>query len=272
MAFREQCDAVYQKRQQAHSEYTATLEANKSQAQALCTQVEQTAALAGSALLEGVAQIPQWRTAFEALGEMPRADERGLHERFERAIKHCQERVARQRLQDREQSFLNLFEAARLIGEYGCVIAGQRAPGEGEPLKQAAETFIAGIERWPKGGAEALKESWAKAHAAANLDFAAQENALRLLCIRAEIRTESATPAEDQGLRREYQVQRLLRRMGQDSDPHADDSDALALEWVRVGPVDAAAHKALLRRFLACRQATPAGDIERDRADPPLLR
>jgi hypothetical protein len=213
MAFREQCDAVYQKRQQAHSEYTATLEANKSQAQALCTQVEQTAALAGSALLEGVAQIPQWRTAFEALGEMPRADERGLHERFERAIKHCQERVARQRLQDREQSFLNLFEAARLIGEYGCVIAGERAPGDraaGEPLKQAAETFIAGIERWPKGGAEALKEAWAKAHSAANLDFAAQETALRMLCIRAEIRTESATPAEDQGLRREYQVQRLL--------------------------------------------------------------
>lgn len=121
MAFREQCDAVYQKRQQAHSEYTATLEANKSQAQALCTQVEQTAALAGSALLEGVAQIPQWRTAFEALGELPRADERGLHERFERAIEHCQERVAQQRVQDKAQTFLNLFEAARLIGEYGCV-------------------------------------------------------------------------------------------------------------------------------------------------------
>lgn len=107
----------------------------------------------------------------------------------------------------------------------------------------------------PKGGAEALKASWAKAHSAGNLDLAAQENALRMLCIRAEIRTESATPAEDQGLRREYQVQRLVQRMGQDSDPHADDSDALALEWVRVGPVGADAHRALLRRFLGCRQA-----------------
>jgi len=260
LAFREQCDAVYQKRQQAHSEYTAALEANKSQAQALCAQAEQTAALAGAALLEGVAQIPQWRTAFEALGDMPRADERGLHERFERAIKQCQERLTQQRLQDKEQSFLNLFEAARLIGEYGCVIAGEHAPGEraageGEELKQAADAFIAGIERWPKGGAEALKESWAKAHSAANLDLAAQEAALRLLCIRAEIRTESATPAEDQGLRREYQVQRLLQRMGQHSDPHADDADVLALEWVRVGPVSAAAHQALFRRFLGCRQA-----------------
>jgi hypothetical protein len=264
LAFREQCDAVYQKRQQAHSEYTAALEANKSQAQALCVQAEQTAALAGSALLEGVAQIPHWRTAFEALGDMPRADERGLHERFERALKHCQERLAQQRLQDKEQSFLNLFEAARLIGEYGCVIAGERAagdrapgdraPGEAEVLKRAAETFIAGIERWPKGGAEALKEAWAKAHSAADLDLAAQETALRMLCIRAEIRTESATPAQDQGLRREYQVQRLLQRMGQHSDPHADDADTLALEWVRVGPVSAASYQALFRRFLGCRQ------------------
>ena len=279
LAFREQCDAVYQKRQQAHSEYTAALEANKSQAQALCAQAEQTAALTGSALLDGVAQIPQWRSAFEALGDMPRADERGLHERFERAIKYCQERLVQQRLQDKEQAFLNLFEAARLIGEYGCVIAGKRPPGEraagegeGEELKQAAETFIAGIERWPKGGAEALKEAWAKAHSAANLDLAAQESALKMLCIRAEIRTESATPAEDQSLRREYQVQRLVQRMGQHSDPHADDSDALALEWVRVGPVSAAAHQALLRRFLGCRQGQPAGNIERDRANPPLMR
>jgi hypothetical protein len=250
LAFREQCDAVYQKRQQAHSEYTASLEANKSQAEALCAQAEQTAALTGPDLLEGVAQIPQWRAAFEALGDMPRADERGLHDRFERAIKRCQERVTQQRARDKEQSFLNLFEAARLIGAYGCAEDADR-----EALKQTAETFIAGIERWPKGGAEALKEAWAKAEVAAKLDPATQETALRMLCIRSEIRTESATPAEDQGLRREYQVQRLMQRMGQHQDSQADDSDTLALEWVRVGPVRATAHQALMSRFLGCRQA-----------------
>jgi hypothetical protein len=250
LAFREQCDAVYQKRQQAHSEYTASLEANKAQAEALCAQAEQTAALAGPELLEGVARTPEWRAAFEALGDMPRADERGLHQRFERAIKLCQERITQQRARDKEQSFLNLFEAARLIGEYGCAEEADR-----DARKQTAETFIAGIERWPKGGAEALKEAWAKAEAAAQLDPAAQETALRMLCIRAEIRTESATPAEDQGLRREYQVQRLVQGMGQHRDLHADDPDSLALEWTRVGPVSAAAHQALMGRFLGCRPA-----------------
>ena len=274
LTFREQCDAVYQKRQHAHAEYTAALETSKSQALALCKQAERTAALAGSALLEGVAQLAQWRAAFEALGDMPRADERGLHDRFERAIKLCQEQVTQQRMRDKEQSFVNLFEAARLIGAYGCAIAGegaagkpwaaQRGPGhpaethpataERDALKQAAETFIIGEERWPKGSAEALKEAWGKAHSAANLDPSAQEIALRMLCIRAEIRSGSPTPAEDQALRREHQVQRLLQRMGQRSEAPADDADALAMEWIRVGPAPAATHEVLLNRFLRCRQ------------------
>jgi hypothetical protein len=249
LAFREQCDAVYQKRQQAHSEYTAALEANKAQAMALCEQAETTATLTGTALLEGVGQIPQWRSTFEALGDMPRADERGLHDRFERAIKRCQEQVSQQRARDKDQSFLNLFEAARLIGDYACAEAADR-----EARKLVAETFIGGVERWPKGGLEALKEAWVKAHSAAQLDFAAQETALRMLCIRAEIRTGSETPAADQALRREYQVQRLLQTMGQHSDPHADDQDALSMEWVRVGPATAAARQALFGRFLSCRQ------------------
>ncbi len=256
LAFREQCDAVYQKRQQAHTEYTAALEAHKSQALALCEQAEGTATLEGPALLEAVAQIPHWRSAFEALGDMPRADERGLHDRFERALRACQERVTQQRARDKEQSFLNLFEAARLIGDYGCAQTADRAA-----LKQVAETFVAGVERWPKGGAEALKEAWAKAHAAGELDptaaqlaLAAQETALRMLCLRAEIRTESPTPAEDQALRREYQVQRLLKSMGQHGDPHADDPDALALEWARVGPVTTAARQPLFSRLLQCRR------------------
>jgi hypothetical protein len=241
---------VYQKRQQAHSEHVASLEANKAQVQALCAQAERVAELTGPELLEAVAQIPQWRAAVEALGDLPRAAEREVRRRFERAVELCQERVKQHRAREREQSFLNLLEAARLIGEYGCAEDADR-----HSRKQAAETFIAGIERWPKGGAEALEEAWAKAESPARLDPAGQETALRLLCIRAEIRTESATPAEDQGLRREYQVQQLVQGMGQRRDPRADDPDGLALEWVRVGPVRASTHQALLDRFLGCRQA-----------------
>jgi hypothetical protein len=52
--FRQHCDAVFARRQQQHSEYQASLEANRAQAIALCEQAEQILALAGAELIEGV--------------------------------------------------------------------------------------------------------------------------------------------------------------------------------------------------------------------------
>jgi hypothetical protein len=251
--FREQCDAVFQKRQQAYAEHAAGLEANKRLAMALCEEAERLAVLSGPELLEGAAKIPQWRTDFEALGEIPRADQRGLRDRFERALTRCQAQISQMRARDKELSFTNLLEAARLIHLYGWAVAQGDAPSDLEAHKQAAELFIAGVEQWPKGAAQALKEAWVKAHAAASLDAAAHETALRMLCIRSEILTDRPTPPEDHALRRAYQVQRLVRSMGQRSEENADDLDAFGLEWVRVGPVPAATHQTLLARFLRCR-------------------
>jgi hypothetical protein len=255
--FREQCDAVFQKRQQAYVEYAAGLEAGKAQAEALCDEAEKAAVLSGAALLEGVGKIPLWRAAFEALGEMPRANQRALHDRFERALKLCQANLSRQRAHEKEQSFTDLFEAARRIQAYGWSVAQDTALSDREALKLAAETFIAGVRQWPKGSPQALKEAWAKADAAAGLDAAAHEEALRTLCIRGEILADLPTPPEDQPLRRDYQVKRLVQHMGQRSDATADEADTLALEWARVGPVAPGQHETLLSRFLRCR---PRGD------------
>jgi hypothetical protein len=252
--FREQCDAVFQKRQQAFAEYTAGLETHKRDAVALCEEAERVAASSGSALLEGVGKIVQWRAAFEALGEMPRAEQRALHDRFERAITRCQAKIAQQRALDAERAFANLLQAARRIQIYGDAVARDAALPEREALKLTAEEFIAGVQHWPKGGAQALKDAWTKAHGAAGLDASAHEKALRLLCVRSEILTDRPTPPEDQALRREYQVQRLVQHMGQRNEASSDSLDALALEWIRVGPVSAAAHESLLARFLRYRE------------------
>ena len=253
--FREQCDAVFQKRQQAYADHAAGLEANKRQAIVLCEEAEQVAALSGPVLLAGVAKIPQWRADFEGLGEMPRADQRGLRDRFERALTRCQTQVSQMRARDKENAFTNLLEAARLVQAYGWAVAQRSASSELEALKQAAEIFIAGVQQWPKGGAQALKEAWLKADAAAGLDPAANETALRMLCIRSEIFTDRPTPPEDQPLRRAYQVQRLVQGLGQRSEENSDDPDAFGLAWVRVGPVALATHEALLARFLRGRSS-----------------
>jgi hypothetical protein len=251
--FREQCDAIFQKRQQAYAEYAAGLEANKQRAVTLCEEAERVAALSDSALLEGVAKIPQWRADFEALSEMPRADQRGLRDRFERALARCQAQLSQMRARDKVLSFTNLLEAGRLIQLYGWAVAQGGASPDLEALKQAAESFIAGVQQWPKGGTQALKDAWVKAHAAADLDVSANEKTLRMLCIRSEILTDRPTPTEDQALRRSYQVQRLVQGMGRRSEENPDDLDAFGLEWVRVAPVPAAMHETLLARFLSCR-------------------
>jgi hypothetical protein len=250
--FREHCDAVFQRRQQAHAEHAAGLEANKGRALALCEEAERAAGLSGPAVLAAAAQIPLWRAAFESVGEIPRIDERALRDRFERALKHCQSMIAQHRAQEHEQAFTDILEAARRIQAYGWAVAQQVAAAECEALKQSAETFIAGIGQLPKAAAPALKEAWEQAHAASGRDTVAHEIALRTLCVRSEILTDRPTPPEDQALRRNHQVQRLMR-MGQHSEATPDTLDGLVWEWVCVGPVAPATHESLLARFRSCR-------------------
>jgi hypothetical protein len=256
--FREVCDAVYKKRQQAFAEYTAGLEANKEKALALCEEAERVAALSGTALLEGSARMSDWRSAFDALDELPRAEARALQGRFERALDLCAARVAKQHERDEEQSFSNLIEAGRHVQAYAWAAAQNADALEQETLKRAAETFIAGVQRWPKGGLQAIGETFAKAGSMPRADAETGEKALRTLCIRCEIHSEMPTPPEDEVLRREYQVQRLMRGMGQGTHVDEGDWDAIALEWIRSAAVAPALHEILRTRFLRCRENRPA--------------
>lgn len=266
--FRELCDAIFEKRQQAYEEYNAGLEANKQQAIALCEEAERVAASSGPELLEGAQKMAGWRAAFEALDEMPRSEARGLRDRFERALLSCVERVDRQRLEDAERSYANLFEAGRLLQRYAWAAASRMEPADAaqpadaadpvdptEPtgaanLKLAVESFVATVERWPKGGLQAIQDSLANAGKPSQIDSAARERALRILCIRGEILSETPTPPEDQPLRREHQVQRLMQGMGRGAGADADTWDSMALEWVRSAAVTPQVYERCRARFL----------------------
>jgi hypothetical protein len=261
--FRELCDAVYQKRQQAHAEYTAGLESNKVKAMALCGEAERLAALSGPALIEGSAKIAEWRAAYGALDEMPRADARGLHERFERAVGLCEARMAEQRLRDAQQSFSNLFESGRHIRAYEWAVVQNAADSARDALKQAAETFIASVPHWPRGGLQASKEALANAGSASEDGIEIRERALRTLCVRCEILTDTRTPPEDEALRREYQVQRLMKGMGQGSRADEGDWDAMLFEWIKTGAISPAIHELLQERFMRCWALRPVRGPER---------
>ncbi len=246
--FRELCDVIFKKRQQAYDEYQAGLEANKRQAVALCEEAEQATT---------TAKIPEWRAAFDALDEMPRNDARELRDRFERAVDSCIARANEERAREAERSFANLFEAARLIQAYAWAVASEADPEVQSALRLAAESFVASTDHWPKGAMPAVKESLSAAGSQAAgsrsaAELGTREQSLRTLCIRCEIHSETPTPPEDQALRREFQVQRLMQGMGQGGHARGENWEALALEWVRSGAVSPAVYESCRARFLRC--------------------
>lgn len=250
-AFRQQCDALFQKRQQEFASHTEALETNKSQASSLCEALEKIAGLSDLELLEGVKQLPELRLAFDAIEELPRANARQLQDRFERAFERCQKAVAQQHARDAEHGWISLLDAANYVRAYRLALARQADAAERDALKQAAEDHLASATKWPKRGLEALKTALAQP---ASSDLAANELALRRLCIRAEILTDTPTPDADQTLRREYQVQRLMQSMGQGVKAEDGELDSFAIEWLGVGPTEEASYRQILERFKECRR------------------
>jgi hypothetical protein len=242
---------VFQKRQQEFTDYTAALQTNKSNAIGVCEELEKIAALSGPELLLGARNLADLRAAFEAAGEFPRGDARGLRGRFERALERCEESLAQQQARAAERSWDDLFEAANRVRVYRLAVARQADVSERDALRQAAEGYVASVGQWPKGGLEAIKQELAREGSG---DVAANEAALRMLCIRAEILTDRPTPPEDQPLRREYQVKRLIQTMGQGIAADEAQLDTMAIEWVGVGPTDEGAYEQLLTRFQGCRR------------------
>jgi len=249
--FRQHCDSVFQKREQNFAAYTAGLEINKTQAIALCEQIETIAALEGPELLARARTLGDTRHSFEALGEFPRADTRELRNRFDQALERCRESIARQHARDAEHAWDKLFEAANHIRAYQLAVARGADTQQLDSLKEAAETYLASVQQWPKRGLDAVKQALASE---CSEDLAANEAALRMLCIRAEILTDMPTPPKDQALRRDYQLQRLVQGMGQRLKADETQLDAMAFEWVCVGPVEAAVYEPLVQRFRRCRE------------------
>lgn len=248
--FRRHSDAVFQKREQESAAYTAGLENNKAQAIALCEQLEQIATLEGVELLARAGARVELRSAFEALGEFPRAESRELRNRLDRGLERCEKSIALQHARDAERGWDHLFEASNHVRAFRLAVARGLDTSRLDTLKEAAEIYMASVPRWPKSGLEALEQGLAHEGPA---DLAANEVALKMLCIRAEILTDMPTPPEDQALRRDYQLQRLVHSMGQGVRANEAHLDTMAIEWVRVGPVEEVAYQPLIQRFRTCR-------------------
>jgi hypothetical protein len=251
--FRQHCDAVFHRSAQEWAAQGTALEANQAQAIGLCEELERIAGLAGEPLQAAVKQLEDLRAQFESL-DLPRASARELRQRFRQAHDRCSEALRRHREAAAQRGWDDLFAAAAQVRAYTLAVVQGRSPDDTEALRASAASAVAGLEHAPKGARAILEQQLEKAaNSALSADLAANESALRMLCIRAELMTDSETPAEDQPLRREYQMQRLVASMGRGERPTPADLDTLMLEWLAVGPVDTTVHDALFARFRRCR-------------------
>jgi len=248
--FRKHCDAVFAKRQQQHSEHIVALDTNKAKAIVVCEQAERLIDLSGAELVEALKSAPSLREAFAAIGDLPRAQARDLQLRLDRALDRCERKLAEQRLRDKAQAWDNLLSASQKVQAYRLATANGEPAERCESLQQAAQVFIDGIQHWPKGGAQAIKTELSRLGSA---DKQANEAALRTLCIRAEILTDTPTPDSDQAFRRNYQLQRLKASMGQGQSSSKGELDSMVFEWLTVGAIDADSYRTLQERFVRCR-------------------
>jgi hypothetical protein len=252
--FRKHCDAVFERSSQESAAYGAALQTNQARAIGLCEDIERIATLEGDELQAGLRQLPGLHAEFEAL-ELPRASARDLRRRFAQGADRCSSAARRQQDAAVRQAWSDLLVAAARVRAYALAKLEQREPDEVAVLRGAAESAIAGLVHTPKGTRDLLVQQLDRVDSGAiGCDLAANEAALRLLCVRAELLADLPTPEEDLELRREYQMRRLVESMGRGERISAADFDDLALEWLAVGPTEAAVHDALLDRFRRCRE------------------
>lgn len=245
--FRDACDAVFAKRQQQSSEFKAELDANLQQAQALVAELNSLAALSGETLFESRKRADEIRDAFSSLGQFPKASVTEIKNAYTKAQQNYEAQVKSARAQVKAQVWVSLFAVNRDLN------AAAVAASQGNAVNSAElEEKIGAVQQWPAGGLKAVQQKLETI--ALPTDLAANEENLRLLCVRAELLTDSETPSEDQALRREYQVAQLQQNFGRKQEVGQSALEQLIFEWVATGAVTAAAYDKFEKRFELARQ------------------
>jgi Domain of Unknown Function (DUF349) len=253
--FRRHSDAVFQRSAQESAAYGAALAAGESRAGAICEELEHIAALEGEPLLAAGPALDALHAEFEAL-ELPRTSARALRQRISQAGERCEEAVRRGRAAAARRGWMDVLAAAAAVRVYALAIAQGQPADECGTRRAAAESAVAGLAHAPKTARAALEDQLTKvAEGRVDTVLAANEAALRLLCVRAELIAGLPTPPEDHELRGEYQMQRLVAAMGQGERTGPGELSELVLEWLSVGPVEAAVEAALRGRIERCWEA-----------------
>ncbi len=239
--FRQHCDSIFARKQNAMAEQNAVLEENLGKAKNLIDDLKNLTKLSGEEFLATRADRDQIKASFAEVGDLPPKSEKSTQRAFFQVLEQYDEKVKQQVQQADQDAWNTLFSINEDINGYLLAVSGNDP--DASLLRDAVTEKITQNNRWPEGAQSKVKQ---KLDEMPSGDLKTNQERLRLLCIRAEILGDVASPDEDKAKRMEYQVNLLQKGLGQAT---AASPETLALDWVEVGPVPADVYQILFQRF-----------------------
>ena len=238
-AFRKNCDAAFDKRQQETDAFKAKLAENKKQAQTIITEIQNLAKSLSPQDDSPIAKVKQLSEQFSEIETLPKADERALQKQFKQAEAEFDNALSKSRMTNQKNTWQALFTIKREINL--CVINVAESPLNTEQLAQEKEALTAklsSLSNLPTGTSGLIKKLIAEIGADVdnpkkiNLETLS-ENAetLNNFCIRFEIALGLETPEKYKSDRARFQIEQL--KQGLMGSINQISRDMLYAEWLK---------------------------------------
>ena len=249
-AFQEACDAVFAKHRQKIDESRAE---EKAQSDAAKNVIQSIAALAKTepGVAPDEAQLNELMEQYSQLSPVHEPIQKGLDRDLQKAIDAVQSSVKQFKRDRKNQYLLEMRRRADICADLESLDTGKDADKDASKV----EKLLADWDSQPLTSEaaqlmEARKESaLAKKFVKADFDEADRER--RLVCIELEAKLGKDTPAEDQSLRMQYQLE-LMKSKGLGANSNRDlktDAEATKKRWYQMSAADKKTQAALDERF-----------------------
>ena len=242
--FKTLCDAVFNKKQAENDAFKLELNQHAEQANAICEQIEKLADTLGD---NAQKELSALKENFNAIGNLPHKAKPGIHSRFNNAVETVNTAIQQQRAQAAKQTWLDVFAIKAQINQLQLEhISGS----DNTELRHSINTSMAAITQWPNGSKQAINKALNQQCTSTLPQNNSQ--ALRLLCIHAEIISEKDSPDSDKALRMEYQMNRLQASLSGASTQKNITSQLadVYVQWLESDAVEASDYAVLEQRLL----------------------
>ena len=225
-AYREACDQIFARRDQARNERKEEVETSIAESENFCTDIESFAQSANTLNLEDIKQsLSDYRQQYKQLTALPRKALESQQTRFEAALKIIKQAVA---IQENKQVLLQWQEVQRKAN----ICRAFYINGD-QNISALDESFVSQL-KLPKQTELALKSLWISLKAGSlKSDTVVTLDQAKSLCIGCEVAASLDSPEEDKELRMQLQVNRLSLGMSSSNDHQSREEqlNALLLDW-----------------------------------------